>query len=126
MFWITLVVSLGAVGTRVGPRLQQFSDGQPLVQGRLSARHGQALACTQFTSGQCVQNNVIAPLCNYIILAMTSAFNSGTNIFLIKNVVYIDPNHVLRYQYGFSCLGLINFASHTSVTKFIASPFTSI
>ena len=56
MFSLTLVVSLGAVGSRVEPQLRQFFDGQPLVQGRLSARNGQALACTYFTPGQFVQH----------------------------------------------------------------------
>ena len=56
MVLITLVVSLGEVGARVGTRLQQFSDGKPLVQGQLEARHGHALACTHFTPGRCVHN----------------------------------------------------------------------
>ena len=43
---ITLVVIHGAVGTRVGPRLQKLSDGKLLVQGQLEARNGQVLACT--------------------------------------------------------------------------------
>ena len=56
MVFLTLVVILGAVGARVGPRLRQFSDGQPLVQGRLATRHGQALACTYFTPYHCVNH----------------------------------------------------------------------
>ena len=54
--WLTLVVSLGAVGARFGPQLQQFSDGQPLVQGLLADRHGQALACTHLTPVRCIQH----------------------------------------------------------------------
>ena len=47
MVSLTLVVSLGAVGPRVGARLQKLSDEKPLVQGQLAARHGLALAYTQ-------------------------------------------------------------------------------
>ena len=54
--FLILVVSVGEVGARVGPLLQQFSDGQPLVQGLFAARHGQALACTHFMPGQCVHH----------------------------------------------------------------------
>ena len=55
MVWLTLVVRLGALGARVDPQLWKFYYGQPLVQGRLAAWHGQALACTHFTPGRCVQ-----------------------------------------------------------------------
>ena len=58
-FSITLVVSVGAVGSRVGPWLWQFSDGQPLVQGRLAAWHGHPLACMHFTPGRCIQHWVL-------------------------------------------------------------------
>ena len=58
MVWLTLVVILGAVGTRVGPRLQKLSDGHPLVQGLLTARNGQVLACMHFTPGRCVHHLV--------------------------------------------------------------------
>ena len=58
-FFLTLLVSIGAVGSRVEPRLRQFSDGQLPVQGRLAARHGQALACTHLTPRQCVQHWVV-------------------------------------------------------------------
>ena len=46
MFLLILIVSLGTVGARVGTRLQQFSDGQPLMQGRLTSRHEQVLDFT--------------------------------------------------------------------------------
>ena len=39
MFLLTLVVSVGAVGARVGTRLRQFFDGKLLLQGRLAAWH---------------------------------------------------------------------------------------
>ena len=42
MFSLTLVVRIGAVGSRVGFRLRKFSNGQPLVQVRLEAQHGQS------------------------------------------------------------------------------------
>ena len=56
MVSLTLVVSLVAVGPRVGPRLRRFSDGQPLVQERLAEWHGQELACTHFTPAWCVHH----------------------------------------------------------------------
>ena len=56
MFSLTLVVIVGAVGAHIRPRLRQFPDGQPLVQGQLEARHGQALDCKHFKPGRCVQN----------------------------------------------------------------------
>ena len=56
VFWITLAVSLGAVGAHVGPRLQQFSDGKPIAQGKLAACHGNVLFCTHPTPVRCVQN----------------------------------------------------------------------
>ena len=58
IFRFTLVMSLKSVGDRglppcggvqVGPLLQQFSDGQPLMQVRLVAWHRHALDCTYFT-----------------------------------------------------------------------------
>ena len=52
--FLTLVVSLGAVGGRVGPHLRKFSEGKSLVQGRLAARHGQTLACIHFMPVQCI------------------------------------------------------------------------
>ena len=54
--WLALVVSLGAVGARVGPQLQQFSDEKPLIQGRLASRNRHAMACTHFTPDQCVHH----------------------------------------------------------------------
>ena len=54
-FLLTLVVSVGEEGARVDLQLQQFSDGQPHVQGQLAALHEQALGYTNFTLGQCVQ-----------------------------------------------------------------------
>ena len=54
-----LVVSLGAVGPRVGHWLRKLSDGQPLVQGKFAARHGQVLACTHFTPSRIVQHWVV-------------------------------------------------------------------
>ena len=56
MFSLKLFVSLGALGTHVGPRLRKLSNGQPLVQGQLAAHHGQALAGTHFVPVRCVQN----------------------------------------------------------------------
>ena len=56
VFWLTLVVSLGAVGARIGPWLQQCYDGQPIVQGKLAAQHSHALAYTKFTPVQCLQH----------------------------------------------------------------------
>ena len=56
MFWLKLVVSLKPVGSRVGPLLQHFFDGQTLVQGLFMARHGNALACTHLTPVRCVQH----------------------------------------------------------------------
>ena len=56
IFLLTLVVILGAVGTRVGPRLQKFPDGQPLVQGQLANRNVQALDCMHFTPSRCIQH----------------------------------------------------------------------
>ena len=56
MFWLTLVVILGAVGYRVGPRLRKKSGWELPVQGQLSARHGHALSYTHFTPGWCIQN----------------------------------------------------------------------
>ena len=56
MVSVTLVMSVGVVGPRVGTWLKQLSDGKPLVQDQLANRNGQALACTHFTTGQCVHN----------------------------------------------------------------------
>ena len=56
MFCITLVMGLGAVGALIGPRLQHFPDGQPLIQGKLAARNGHALAFTHFTPDRCVHH----------------------------------------------------------------------
>ena len=54
--WLALVVFLGAVGARVGPRLRKFPDGHPFVQELLAARHGQALAFTHFMPGRCMHH----------------------------------------------------------------------
>ena len=43
MVSLTLVVILGTVELRVGPWLQQLSDGKTLVQERLADRNGHAL-----------------------------------------------------------------------------------
>ena len=59
MFWLTLVVGIGAVGARVGPWLRQLSDGQPLIQGQLAARHEYALYFTEFMPGWYVHHWVI-------------------------------------------------------------------
>ena len=56
MFSLTLVVSLGAVGARAGPWLQQFSDGKLFVHGRLAAQNVQAVVCTHFTPRHCIQH----------------------------------------------------------------------
>ena len=56
MVWPTLVVILGEVGSCVGPRLWQFSDGQPFIQGWLAARNRHELACTHFMPGRWVHN----------------------------------------------------------------------
>ena len=56
---LTWVVILGAVGPCVGPWLRKLSDGKPLVQGKLAARNGQALACTHFTPTRYVQHWVV-------------------------------------------------------------------
>ena len=53
-FLLALVVSLGEVGARVGPRLWKFSNEKPLVQGQLADQNRQALSCTHFTLGWCV------------------------------------------------------------------------
>ena len=54
MVIFTLVVSLGTVGPLVGPYLWKLSDEKPLIQEKLLARHGQALACTHSTPCRCV------------------------------------------------------------------------
>ena len=59
MFWLTLVLILGAVGSCVGPQLRQFYDGQLLAQEKLEARNGHAIACKQITPGQCAQHWII-------------------------------------------------------------------
>ena len=56
MLSLTLVVTLGVVGARLGPQFWQFYNGQPLVQGRFLDRHGYTLACTHLMPGRCVQN----------------------------------------------------------------------
>ena len=56
MVSLMLVVGLVVLWPHAGPWLRQLSYGQPLVQGRLAAWHEQALACTHFTPGRCVQH----------------------------------------------------------------------
>ena len=54
MVLLTLLMSIGAVEARIGTWLRKLSDGQPLVQGQLAARHGHVLACKHFTTGHCI------------------------------------------------------------------------
>ena len=62
MFLITLVVRLGAVGSRVGPRLWKFSDVQPLVQGLLICVKNQFNPATIKNDNGAVAMRII--LCN--------------------------------------------------------------
>ena len=59
MVLLTLLMSIGAVGAHVGTWLRQLYDGQPLVQGQLSAQHRHALACTHFTPSRCIHHWVL-------------------------------------------------------------------
>ena len=69
MVSIMLDERIGAVAPRVGPWLRQLSDGQPLVQGRFAAQHGQALACTHFTHIWCVQHWGVVRIIGLVVTA---------------------------------------------------------